>query len=128
MYLVPVNIKSFQRIKRFNINNDYITIQYFCHYFSFFLFFFFFFFRNRSLFAETLDYQNDGAFDVTVYVLLSESELPSRTVFFCELIIPNTPYNVTKRYVYSPGKNFRKFIKKNKIYIGTYINFNLLMR
>lgn len=61
-------------------------------------------FRNSSLPIEILDYQNDGAFDVTISTLFSESELPSRTTFFCELIIPSTPYNITKRFVYNPGK------------------------
>ncbi|CAH1732597.1 uncharacterized protein LOC114129278 [Aphis gossypii] len=59
--------------------------------------------RNSSLPIEILDYQNDGAFDVTISTLFSESELPSRTTFFCELIIPSTPYNITKRFVYNPG-------------------------
>lgn len=65
---------------------------------------FFLFCRNSSLPVELVDFPNDGAYDVTVSTLFTESELPSRTVFYCELIIPNTPYNVTKRFVYNPGK------------------------
>uniref|UniRef100_A0A2S2Q2N4 Ig-like domain-containing protein n=1 Tax=Sipha flava TaxID=143950 RepID=A0A2S2Q2N4_9HEMI len=59
--------------------------------------------RNSTLPIDILDYQNDGAYDVTVSSLFSESELPSRTIFFCKLIIPNTPYSITKRFVYNPG-------------------------
>lgn len=71
--------------------------------------------RNSTLPIDILDYQNDGAYDVTVSSLFSESELPSRTIFFCELIIPNTPYNITKRFIYNPGKkNICKNIKNLK--------------
>lgn len=68
------------------------------------MFLFVIFFRNCTLPIESLDYQNDGTYDVTVSTFFSESELPSRTIFFCELVIPNTSYNMTKRFVYNPGK------------------------
>lgn len=63
-----------------------------------------FYYRNSTLPIEIQDYQNDGAYDVTISTLFAESELPSQTIFFCQIVIPDTPYNTTKRFVYNPGK------------------------
>jgi len=93
-------------------------------YYELYTTFVFLFRRNSTLDTEILDYKNDGAYDVTVSSLFSESELPSRTVFFCQVIIPGTPYNITKRFIYNSGKSFirvlaKKIIKKKKTILFT---------
>lgn len=78
------------------------------------------FFRNESLQITMLDYQNDGAFDVTISSLVPESQLTSRTTFYCELIIPSTPCHITKKFIYSIGKKsiiFLDYERRDKNYL-----------
>lgn len=70
------------------------------------MFFFYVFFRNISLQITMNDYQDDesGAFDVTVSTIVEESQLTRSTVFYCNLVLPSTPYQITKKFVYIAGK------------------------
>ena len=45
-----------------------------------------------------------NAYDVTAYVLIPDTELPTPTAIDCFLSIPQTPYKRKKTLQYNPGK------------------------
>ncbi|XP_050439031.1 uncharacterized protein LOC126844696 [Adelges cooleyi] len=61
--------------------------------------------RNDSLMIDQVDYQIKGAYYITVYTMIPETQLPSKTMFYCELEIPYTPYRNAKKFFYNPGNS-----------------------
>lgn len=55
---------------------------------------------------DKISTKRTNAYDVTVYVLIPDTELPTPTAIDCFLSIPQTPYQRRKTLQYNPGKGY----------------------